>query len=394
MKILLFTLAVCIAFGKVGAQDNFEPGYYISLTGDTVTGFVTPYSPKTTHCQFRKQATSAVETFDPAMIAGFGTFAEERYFQSFSLPAKQTVGKKVFAELLLRGRADLYGYNDFFYLAKDDMSERIEKVQQKKAADGSGNVYEHKIFIGTLNRYFSDCLPEKLLKGEVAYRERDFIEVFRKYSECSGTDYHVYKSAPQRRTLGYYLLAGLNNSRLTYPGDLDIFKPDNNFFFGAGITVPLPFIGNQIFLTGEVMYHHNEYRGVKNGFTPTGTVSKDYLMKVSVIKLPVGFKLNLTQRGIVPYLRIGATPFFKTGGTAEIRYQGNTEEYWDVDERTPTVIIWGGAGMQANIGSRRSLFAEFRVDHANNYVDFYGPNGRANNRSSLLDKMLIFGVNF
>jgi hypothetical protein len=397
MKARLFSVLLVVSFQHGLAQTDFQPGYILTMEKDSVKGLV--YSPsgkaKVRSIEFKANETAPVQAYEPGMVMGFGYYQEDRYYQTLSLTDK-TGPENVFGETLLRGKADLYYYDDFFYLKKNDVVEKIGKVEERLSVkNGERFVYAHKIYIGILNRNFSDCLPEKLLKGEVAYNERDFVEVFKKYSECSGSDYYVYKTPPQSRKVTYYLLAGFNNSRLTYPDDLDIFKNDNNFFIGGGMAVPLPFFANRISLTGEITYHRNVYEGRKEGYTPSGLVGmKDYIFTIATIKLPIGLRYSLSSGKIAPYLGAGVTAFFNTDVNWQIEYEGQTQADYDITGKTANFVIWGGVGLDAKIHKGKSLFFEFRLDKWPDFVGFYGPNGGTNIPSEVFNKMLVFGVNF
>jgi hypothetical protein len=394
-RIGLFLLLL-LSFHPASAQKDFRAGYIITLQKDTIKGLV-HYSPvkiKAGNCEFKTDETSPQEIYDAEKITGLGFFKEDKYYESFLLPGMGNKSFRVFAEVLVKGRADLLAYDDYFYLQKDTLREKIEKVQLKES-NVAGGVYAHKTYIGTLNRHLSDCLPAKLLSGEVAYAKKDFVDVFKKYSVCLDSSYRLYNRRPQSRLVKYHLVAGLNRSRLEYPDpQLNVFKPENNFFFGGGATVALPMISEHIFLTAEATYHQNEYRGKKEGYAVAGPVQKDYLLEVSVVKVPIALKLNFSKGNFTPYLKAGLTPFFPLRTKWYIEYQGTTEASYDIKEKTATLIIWGGVGFQRKISADNSLFIEFRLEKFSDYIGFHGPNGPTYIPSAVLNKMLVFGIQF
>lgn len=396
MRILYGFVVVFVFVKNANAQNDFSPGYIITAQKDTVTGLVkhTPGRTGGMKIEFKKQESASADIYDPGKIAGFGYFAQDRYFATIDIDSGEKA-EKVFAEMLFKGRANLYLYDNFFYLQKDTLTEKIEKVKMREAYQGDGRyVYAHKTYIGILNRYFSDCLPPKLLRGQVAYSERDFVDVFKKYSECSGVGHYAYKTAPQGRKIKFYALGGFNISSVKFPeSDMDIFKRDNNFFLAGGITLPLVFISNNAFITAEAAYHRNIYNGKRAGFTPSGSVQKDYTMELTLVKMPVGVKVNLTKQALTPYLRGGLTPFIPLRGNWTIRYQGTTEADYDVEEKTASLVYWGGLGFEQVLGNK-SFFMELRVEKFIDYIGFYGPNGATNIPSSVFNKMVVFGVNF
>jgi hypothetical protein len=399
MHIGLFLLLL-LSFHPADAQKDFRAGYIITLQKDTIEGLI-DYSLakiKAGNCEFKTVEPRAKETsvYDAQNITGFGFSEEDIYYESFRLPRSGNKSPKVFAKVLIKGRADLLSYDDNFYLQKDTVREKIEKVLLKESNVAGGRyVYAHKAYIGTLNRHLSDCLPARLLSGDVAYAEKDFVDVLKKYSACANSTYRLYNRRPKSRFARYHVVAGLNNSRLKYPdAELDIFNPDKNFFFGGGATVSLNKISEHIFLTAEATYNYNKYHGKKEGYEVSGPVQKDYLLEVSVVKVPIAIRLDFSKGNFTPYLKAGITPFFPLRTSWRIEYLGTTEASYDIKEKTATLILWAGVGFQKKISGDNFLFVEVRVEKFSDYIGFHGPNGPTYIPSAVLNKMLVFGIQF
>ena len=391
--VIFFLLAINWLF----AQQNFQSGYIISHQKDTVRGLISfdPSKIRIATVEYKSGTGNQAEIFDPAAISGFGFEQPDRYFESFELPSASD-SARVFAELLFRGRANLYTYNESFYIQKDNVTEIIEGEKARETnQDGGRYVYMHKTYIGTLNRYFSDCLPDKLLRGEVAYGHKDFVDVFRKYSQCSGTPFHQYNKVQRSRKVWFHVLAGINRSSIKFEkDDLSTFKPDNNFFVGAGVTVPLKFLGDHAMLTAEPTYHHHRYTAKMPGFTPTGTVQKDYIITLSTIKLPIGLKVIFSRKDFSPYARAGLSGQFPLKNTWTIEFAGSEEKRFNISEKTAPLIYWGAFGFQQNLGGRKKIFVEFRMEKLNDYIDFHGPSGPTGIPSSVSNKMVLLGLGF
>lgn len=395
---ILFVIAVCLNGNHLFAQVEFREGYLITLSNDTTRGWIkdAPAEISSGKCEFKLREESPAEIFYPGTIKGFGFSEEDRFYESLAIGSGNNETTKVFAEKIFRGRAHLYQYSDFFYLTKDDKQEKVEKVKVREANTGGGRyLHQHKTYIGTLNRYFSDCLPAKLLSGDVAYTEKDFVEVFKRYSECTGVAYHQYKNRKQKRRISYQVFAGFNNSAIKFEDpSLNVYDRDNNFFVGAGVTLPLSFLGDKVFLTAEPHYYSNVYRGVRSGFTPTGAVDKDYILELSAVKIPLGIKVQFGNSAFTPYLKGGLTALLPLNGSARIEWQGTTEDEFSIEEKTASLVYWGGLGAQVKISGTRFVFIELRGEKFVDYIGFYGPEGATNIPSSLFNKMFIFGFSF
>lgn len=393
---LLIVATLCCQ--NLFAQEEFAEGYIVTLQNDTTNGWIkdSPWQISEGQFEFKVREDATAEVLVPGAVRGFGFREDDRYYETLEITSASDQAEKVFAEQLLRGRASLYYYKDFFYLQKDGKQERIDKIKVRQASSENGRyLHQHKIYIGTLNRYFSDCLPEKLLQGNVAYNEKDFVDVFKKYSECSGVEYYQYKQRRQKRRITFQVFAGVSNSSITFQDpDLDIYRRDNNFFIGGGLTLPLAFLGDRCFFTVDAAYHSNVYRGTRAGFTPTGAVEKDYILELSSIRIPAGIKVELSRSGFIPYLRGGLTGLLPLRGEARIENNGTTEGEFKIEEKNASLVYWGGFGAKIRMKSGKYLFVELRGEKFVDYVGFYGPQGATNIPSAVFNKMFILGMNF
>ena len=290
MRRLCLLACVVLASYWANAQDDFREGYIISLNGDTLRGWVInpPVKSRVTACEFRSDITGPSALYEPVSIAAFGIYGDDRLFESFILPGVKD-GRKVFAEVLFRGRADLLWFDEFFYVRKDTLTERIDKASTRQSSHADTRyVHTHKTYIGTLNRYMSDCLPSRLYRGEVAYSEKDFVNIFEEYSRCSGTASREFKRTVKKEKITFQVLAGLSSARFGFQEtDLDVFKTSTDVFFGGGITIPMALVGDKFFLTVDAIYQGQAFSGKREGFTPSGRVMKDYVVSLSMLKFPV-----------------------------------------------------------------------------------------------------------
>ncbi len=380
------------------AQNDLRSGYVLTLQQDTLRGWIDfdAVAIRRGEVQFYNTPDVPAQDLHTEAISGFGLVDEDRYFESTELAVDGKNLRKVFAEMLFRGRANLYTFDGSFYISKDSRSEKIEQQQQREAQQNGGRyVYEHKTYIGTLNRYFSDCLPDKLYRGEVAFSERSFVDIFKRYSECSGTAYYQYKQSPQRRKVQFYVLAGYHSSSIKFSQrDVNVFDDDDNFFVGAGVAIPLQFIADNISLTAEPTYHRNQFSGLRDGYTSTGTVKKDYIIDLSTIKIPVGIKVPLSRKSFAPYLRAGMTALFPLNHNWKIQYQGVTEHEFNIEVNRLPLTYWGAIGFEKKISSKHAAYLEFRMEKIKNPLNFYGPEGATGITSSVSNKMVIFGFYF
>lgn len=118
---IIGTSALCLP-----AQAAFQPGYVVTVEGDTLHGEVDMDSPQAMkhHCRFKSTETGKVTRYSPDELKSFATVDMTRRFISATVPYffKE---KRLFLEVLQQGRLNLYYtfdvlLNDQFYVSKTE----------------------------------------------------------------------------------------------------------------------------------------------------------------------------------------------------------------------------------------------------------------------------------
>src|SRR5688572_10428640 len=119
------------------SQKDFRPGYILQ-NGDTIKGLVDYRSDQRNAriCTFKASSESAVQTFKPTELSGFG-FTKGQSYETQLVSREDNKTKAIFLKLLVKGTATLYFYKDsldidHFYIFKNNelrpLEERIKVV--------------------------------------------------------------------------------------------------------------------------------------------------------------------------------------------------------------------------------------------------------------------------
>lgn len=118
---IIGTFALCLP-----AQAAFQPGYIVTIKGDTLHGEVDMYSPQAMKhlCRFKSTETGKVTRYSPNELKSFATVDLTRRFISATVPYFFK-DKRLFLEVLQQGRLNLYYtfdvlLNDQFYVSKTE----------------------------------------------------------------------------------------------------------------------------------------------------------------------------------------------------------------------------------------------------------------------------------
>lgn len=159
----ILTLVACLfLFVSAFAQSRFKQGYIIKNEGDTLKGYIdySPHSKNTQSCFFKSNENSDATKYEPAQLSGY-RFDDDAYYETTSI--KDADGEAlVFMEKIVKGRVDLYLYNERFFLRKEGELYELKIKSEEKMVDGTRMKSSTTSHLGILNYLLSDC--EKVAK--------------------------------------------------------------------------------------------------------------------------------------------------------------------------------------------------------------------------------------
>lgn len=153
----LLTIGLIFLTGILNAQTDFQPGYIIKNSGDTLFGQIDYRGDlmMSSKCKF-KNFENIINEYSPNDIAAF-RFIDSKYYVS-----REINNKKVFLEYLIKGKANIYymrdEVGDHYYIDKENVrlteipfEEGIKYVEHKRV------FFETTRHMGILNYYMQDA---------------------------------------------------------------------------------------------------------------------------------------------------------------------------------------------------------------------------------------------
>lgn len=229
LNLLLFVL-LFFSYPSLSHAKNFVEGYIITLSNDTVYGYIDLGLNKVnaTRCIFKDVTTDMETRYLPGEIKAYHMPEAHKYYVSHVI-AVHDEQRHVFLELLVDGIMNLYNYefdqlNYFFF--EDESGKMVsvwkrpdEVVEEAGVARGirTDNRYELR-----LKEIFRDIEPIEQRKTAIPFNQKTMVEFTKLYHSevcTTGEDCIVYVNEnPDKRGVGvkFSLYAGIQNNYFSY----------------------------------------------------------------------------------------------------------------------------------------------------------------------------------
>lgn len=234
---------------------------------------------------------------------------------------------------------------------------------------------KRKEFIGVLNYLFIDCsgMSETIMKTE--FKETDLVGIVRRYNECTGSGYKVFKEEKKSFELSYYVNAGIGFSTLKFRNDLyglisqDVAEMKSKApAFGVGLLVTDPLVVENLYASVEFQYSRAAFEGSYIKRTELYDYYENFSIRYSRLKFPLALSYNLSPNPSSLYLKLGLCfNFFFSGKLdARQRKEFNLGDevifYEDKSDMDGFRIIqfWAGLGYQLQINNKFKSYIEIR----------------------------------
>jgi hypothetical protein len=262
LKLLLICI-LCIDFSGLIGQINYRNGYIISLSNDTLTGFINDGGTirNMKMCQFKSGRNSQVKRYYPGDIKSF-RFIDDKLYQSKMLPNADT-NTIVFAEVLIEGYVSLFYYwkdKEMKYFIQKGDGPMVGLINKQIISTTNTQMYFNymvpkfysEVYLDSLYSIFKDCRRALERLVNVSYKAKSLINIIKIYNQsCSGTTPISYVKDLKRSgpTKGIY--SGLSFSKVFYfDSNGNEFEIQSNFVsslpIGLYYNKPLTFINQNL----------------------------------------------------------------------------------------------------------------------------------------------------
>lgn len=256
----------------------------------------------------------------------------------------------VFLKVLIEGKASLYkyGYNEnalYFYQQNDGEIKQLvfKKYQVSRNSFGTNKHYRQQLWMNFR------CPESSIRDFElIDYTEKELIKHFKKYNECTDSEYIDYSKFETGVTLNLTIRPGINRTSVSIKNqkrdkrDLD-FGSATNFRMGIEAEVILPFHKDKLGIFIEPTYQYFDGEQKLNGQevtfdyqsieVPFGVRHYFFLNKKSKIFVNAAAVIDLSWNSVIEHelysdlfisgnvnLALGVGYMFNDCLSAEFRY--------------------------------------------------------------------------
>ncbi|MDP1623800.1 MAG: hypothetical protein Q8M08_15850 [Bacteroidales bacterium] len=328
-KNTIFCLFLSILFYFISqtsfGQENYLPGYMVTLHGDTLHGYVDyrNWERNPNKVSFKQKDGEVILSFTPLDIRGFG-ISDEIYESAVIQTEISPVNTRElkydkeldlrtdtgFLQTVVKGVKSLYFYKnklgmEQFYIGKDSGYELLVYKKYLKNEDGRSVIVENKKYIGQLTIYLGECatLREKLTNAD--YQKNSLENIFLAYYKCTQAEIRFHKKT-EKVINSFGVIAGASLSSLTFRSSEEEAFADlinSNYKMSVNFTVGLFYdlglarnnrkwsICNEIiFTTFKVDGRYDDYFSEEKYSVTYTTLGYSYLKLNNMIrfKYPVG----------------------------------------------------------------------------------------------------------
>ena len=372
-KILLTTVFIFLFLFNSFSQK----GYYANDTLKTVGVVIADRGSilNSKSCQIKNKDT--ITEFSPYEIVEYG-ISEDQIYVAKDIFVNDTL-KRVFLEVLLKGKTTLYYYRNenysTFFISKDSVTliEVPEKVNNEK-----------QYYKSVLRYITSDCQEVTDAINLVKYNRKPVTELINRYNTCEDKPFPFTKFG----ILGGYELSRLANPSQATPSFLEYLDYQSNGFFTFGLFADIPILPTNFSVHFEL--YHSSHK-----FSETGTKNNEYYdltANQNAIKMPILLRYSFNKGKTIPYINAGGIFGFNYRNENAIYLTNSNNNNINIEKLDNILVMsqfqYGfsaGGGIERKINYRNALFLELRFNKLF---------GQSKNTLGNNELQLITGINF
>ena len=300
-RLLILLVSQILVLNYVIGQNDFRNGYIITQNHDSIFGKINNrnYYDNSQFCDIKVNSSDSLIRYYPHNLFGY-RFIDGKYYIT-----KEINSQKVFMEYLIKGKLDIYFYQNEkgvnkYYVSKDSLPlSELKYSSEVKDVNGIQMLSESKPFIQVLTYYTSDCpslredIP-KLSKPD----HRNLIKLSKEYQSltCKDEECIVYeKTLKNKIKLGFYAgsnitFGNLPNTNYTSWGFNLLFQQSERrerIYLGLGF-----FNEGKIVDDPDTFFHTPMSKSGKNYRIP---LSINYIHPKSGFSPTFSYQLNLNR---------------------------------------------------------------------------------------------------
>jgi len=338
LLLFLGPLAVNMSF----AQKNLQPVMILTVTNDTLHGFIDyrNWEKNPVKIDFYRTQKDMATSYSPVEIQSFMVSGEtyksaivtldESPYRTENLKEEvkfNYVTDTVFLLNLINGEKKLYSFMDIngkahFFITNNSALELLfSKRYLKKDDEGHLTVAQNKKYVGQLNIYLQKCSTIQGQLKELKYERNDLVKLFQYYYECTNTKMVSENKATSKNEYG--VLAGVSFTRLKYfNGKEEYFSQadypvSTNFSGGVFYNIVFPRNFGRLSVCNQLLYYSYKTESIYDDAVTT-RIGLNYIMMNNLVR----YKFPIKKVDF--FLETGTTVGF---GFNETNYQKFAETF-------------------------------------------------------------------
>jgi len=191
------SIVLILNFSKVFSQADYQPGFIVSLNGDTLHGLIDVRSEvrNSRLVNFMESVYADKTTFYPGKISSYNV-NEESFYSKKAIEKEEE--KSVFMLLKMGGKISFYSYRDMNgkernYVEKGnefvELTNDLKEFVKKDPVTGTDKTYTSNSnkYYAVLKYLFSDCVYYQKNELKVDFNASSIAKEVSRYNACFGT---------------------------------------------------------------------------------------------------------------------------------------------------------------------------------------------------------------
>lgn len=359
---------------NINSQRDFRKGFVITNKKDTLKGFIDyrEGSKKFSFCDFKQTENSAIITYLPYQIKGYGIF-NNSYFESKEISTVNNSIEKVFIEILVRGKATLYKLREAFFIGKyDTIFKKLYNRQKVVTVDRKKYKRNTNRYIGILKYLLSDCSKLKGKISKILLSEKSLTKLIENYNACSNEPSMSFKEKKRWFKMHFGLFLGVNTSSMSIKPDLPTglsnfsgnFSNENSIMPGFFMNLSSPRLNERISFYTEVAFLNTTYQAFDVFNYGANTERNDISISLKQIKIPIGFRYTFPVKMITPYFTVGISNTITDVSNTSWVIEREKYNIVETSDGIPFELNSTRFGYWLGFGVKRSL-----VDKLNGFIE-------------------------
>ncbi|WP_148103411.1 porin family protein [Hymenobacter rigui] len=379
MKKILLLLPLLAVTASAAAQTNFQPGYVLPLSGDTLRGEVDSRGELrgATLCRFRASAQAGATEYRPTEIRGYGLDAGGTYRASVLPVAAHT---PVFMQVLADGKLTLLRYTNENeskqYYAQTASAPLLQPLVQRDTIVLQINPQtqaENKVstrvypFRNVLWQIMADCPTVQTSLTRLELQESRLVKTVTAYNTCVGGPQNVIRKQTNKVRVSAFV--GGYRANVTYKDDRQYFDLTSDVLpsFGVALNLKPASFNPHLSLLAELWFTQQKYTTTYDGVGPLGPgYERTLKVDIASVGLPLLLRYSLTKGIVRPYVQAGFVAKQNIKNKAEKsdylpRFSSN-RTITAIDLKSYNIGGLFGVGVTIPTGSKGSINLEGRLD--------------------------------